>query len=88
MKVKTSHLPFEIKLQRFIPEGLDVELFAVSHADAAAEAYANCSNQVYFGKGQIILREGDFNDAASTWLHRSGSICSGVEQQAKASVPI
>lgn len=58
MKLKTSHLPSEIKLQRFKAEGLDVELFAVSPADAAAEAFANSSNQVYFGKGQITLREG------------------------------
>ena len=46
------------KLQKFKAEGLDVELFTVSPADAAAEAFANQDNQVYFGKGQISLREG------------------------------
>lgn len=36
-----------------------MELFAVSAADAVAEAFSNQDNQVYFGKGQIALREGE-----------------------------
>lgn len=50
------------KLQRFRAEGLEqLELFAVSPADAAAEAFANRDHQVYFGvqAGDIALREGD-----------------------------
>jgi hypothetical protein len=54
-----SHNPsIKAKLRTFRAEGLDVELFAVSPADAAAEAFSNQDNQVYFGKGQIALREG------------------------------
>lgn len=62
MKVNTTskhQFSGELKLQKFRAEGLDVELFAVSPADAAAEAFANKDNQVYFGKGHITLREGD-----------------------------
>jgi hypothetical protein len=61
MKVNTTskhQFSGELKLQNFRAEGLDVELFAVSPADAAAEAFANKDNQVYFGKGHITLREG------------------------------
>jgi hypothetical protein len=58
MKFDVHTIPAQIKLQKFKAEGLDVELFAVSSADAAAEAFANQNNQVCFGKGQITLREG------------------------------
>jgi hypothetical protein len=60
MKLGTACVPPDTrsKLQNFRAEGLDVELFAVSSADAAAEAFSNQNNQVYFGKGQISLREG------------------------------
>lgn len=46
------------KLRKFQAD-TDLELFAVSPADAAAEAVSNRDNQVYFGKGAISLREGD-----------------------------
>lgn len=48
------------KLKKFRAEGLEdgLDLFAVSPADAAAEAFANRDNQVYYGKGAIALREG------------------------------
>lgn len=60
MKLGTACIPPDTrsKLQKFRAEGLDVELFAVSPADAAAEAFSNQNNQVYFGKGHISLREG------------------------------
>lgn len=54
----SNQLSGDLKLQKFRAEGLDVELFSVSPADAAAEAFANKGNQVYFGKGHITLREG------------------------------
>lgn len=46
------------KLRKFQAD-TDLELFAVSPADAAAEAVSNRDNQVYFGKGAISLREGE-----------------------------
>jgi hypothetical protein len=46
------------KLRKFQADK-DLELFAVSPADAAAEAVSNRDNQVYFGKGAISLREGE-----------------------------
>ncbi|KAF8062749.1 fkbM [Scenedesmus sp. PABB004] len=36
-----------------------LELLAVSHADAAAEAVSNRDNQIYFDQGAIALRPGD-----------------------------
>lgn len=57
-RIGSHHPSAKARLQTFRAEGLDVELFAVSAADAAAEAFANQDNQVYFGKGQIALREG------------------------------
>jgi hypothetical protein len=45
-------------LQRFAA-GVGLQLYAVSPADAAAEAFANQDNQVYFGQGDITLSEGD-----------------------------
>lgn len=60
------------KLKRFTAEGLDVQLFAVSAADAAAEAFANQDNQVYFGKGQITLREGA--QGSPLWLTTPHSV--------------
>eukprot|EP00882_Tetradesmus_deserticola_P028432 GHRQ01031673.1.p1 GENE.GHRQ01031673.1~~GHRQ01031673.1.p1 ORF type:complete len:101 (-),score=9.72 GHRQ01031673.1:180-482(-) len=51
------------KLRKFQADD-DLQLFAVSPADAAAEAVSNRDNQVYFGKGAISLREGEqFNPA-------------------------
>jgi hypothetical protein len=48
-----------VKLKRFHTEGHDgLNLYAVSTADAIAEAFANRDNQVYFGKGAITLKEG------------------------------
>lgn len=44
-------------LKTFTVEG-GLELYAVSPADAQAEAFAHQDGQVYFGKGQIALREG------------------------------
>lgn len=47
------------RLRKFKAAGLDgLDLFAVSPADATAEAFANQDNQVYFDKGAITLREG------------------------------
>lgn len=47
------------RLQKFHAPGPDgLELYAISPADAAAEAFANRDNQVYFGKGAITLRAG------------------------------
>jgi hypothetical protein len=46
------------KLRKFQADK-DLELFAVSPADAAAEAVSNRDNQVYFGKGAVSLREGE-----------------------------
>lgn len=47
-----------------------MHLFAVSPADAAAEAFANKDNQVYFGKGHISLREGEcFNGGQNKRTH-------------------
>jgi hypothetical protein len=46
------------KLRKFQADK-DLELFAVSPADAAAEAVSNRDNQIYFGKGAISLREGE-----------------------------
>lgn len=54
--VRKQHIDYKFK--KFRAEGLDVELFAVSPADARAEAFSNQDNQVYFGKGEIALREG------------------------------
>eukprot|EP00775_Hariotina_reticulata_P009242 gene9243-9407_t len=49
-----------VKLKRFHTEGHDgLDLYAVSTADATAEAFANRDNQVYFGKGAITIQEGD-----------------------------
>ncbi len=39
-------------------EGGTLQLYAISPADARAEAHSNESNQVYFGKGHISLEKG------------------------------
>ena len=47
------------QLRKFYAPGLNgLDLYAISPADAAAEAFANQDNQVYFDKGAITLREG------------------------------
>lgn len=54
--MKSRPLP---KLRTFHAAGLDgLDLYAISPADAAAEAFANLDNQVYFGKDAIALKEG------------------------------
>lgn len=63
MGVKTAP-----QLQTFRAPGLDgLDLYAISPADAAAEAFANLDNQVYFGKGAITLREGMRLDGLTTY---------------------
>lgn len=52
-----ASLTSTVPLQKFKVEG-GLELYAVSTADAKAEAFAHQEGQVYFGKGQITLREG------------------------------
>jgi hypothetical protein len=44
-------------LKTFTVEG-GLRLYAVSPADAQAEAFANQDGQVYFGKGKVTLKEG------------------------------
>jgi hypothetical protein len=57
------------KLRKFQADK-DLELFAVSPADAAAEAVSNRDNQVYFGKGAISLREGRRIKTAHPTTHK------------------
>ena len=53
-------------LKTFTVEG-GLRLYAVSPADAQAEAFANQDGQVYFGKGKVTLKEG--KDLSSTDSH-------------------
>ena len=51
--------PSGATLRRFSSGGLDgLELYAVSTADATAEAYSNNDNQVYFVRGGIEMHPG------------------------------
>jgi hypothetical protein len=57
------------KLRKFQADK-DLELFAVSPADAAAEAVSNRDNQVYFGKGAISLQEGEHIETLPNHPHK------------------
>lgn len=46
-------------LKKFHAAGFEgLELYAISPADAAAEAQSNLDSQIYFDKGAIALRAG------------------------------